>query len=520
VSAAVSALVALLAWPVPVAPTRWQIGGSYNDHGSIAWTLHFVATRLTRGEPPWGHTDLLSFPEGATLFPADLPEMVLLTPVVAWLGATAAANVLAIVHHGLAAGLTFGWLRREGHRAPGAATGAVAVAFHGALVASTYNGNPDATPFYFVPAALWVAAALCGPSARPRAGLVSAILAGLLVTVAGLANPYVGVMAALALALRLAADRRLRDLGIALAVTAAGAAFVVAAITAALQAPDAAILKGPRPDLVGVASLVGLFRPSAWIVRTDPLWDVPQVATSAYLGLSLLCLAPFARRRTGFGVALLACGVVMALGPELALRDPSPGPPGSPPLPHASGLTLPWALAARLPGLGQLSITSRFSGLAVVGLGWLAAGAADRWGSRGWLVPPIVASDLLLFAGGAPLLGAAPVIDDGACAALHGLAPGAVVDLPPTFHELWLQGSICHRRSVAEGINRPVPPAAHRALNRSDAGPELARQGYRWLVVHRTLPGADRAPPLPCRVSSSTDAVDIYDLSCDPLTGP
>lgn len=542
----VSIVVAALAWPVPLAPNAFVVGSSSNDHASIAWTLGFVADRLASGQVPWGHTETIGFPDGVTLWPADLPEAVLVTPLARWAGATAAANLLAILHHGLAAGLGWGWLRREGLGAVGAATGALALGFHAALVASTWNGNPDVTPFYWVPAALW---AVTGP------GRGHALAAGLLIAIGGWCNPYVGVMAAVAVGVRLAVDRRFADLALAGVIGALGAIGAIAAANSALHAADAAVVKGPRADLTGVASLLALVRPSPAIVRTDPAWALPRVATGAYLGVTLLGLALLARERRAFGWILVGIGVLAALGPELVLFDPpSDAVPGVDPPPRGTGIPLPWALTAAVPGLGALHLTHRFTGLAAVGLAWLAGRAADRVGR---LAPAAVAVDLLVGAGAVWLLRGAPALDDGTCEALAGLPDGAVLDLPLGHHEIGLATQQCHGRPVVSGINQPVSPRARIALDkgpgrsstvplggepaRGDMSPRLAADGtvgdrsrgpatgagaerapgallalgVRWIVVHELIPSDEHGDLLDeACVAARAEQVVVYDLEC------
>src|SRR5262245_25397986 len=98
---AMSALVALLAWPVPIHPDAWVVGVSNNDHNGIAYTLAFVADRIAHGAWPWGENGWIEYPTGVWLFPADVVESVALVPVTWAFGPWVSFNVLAIAHHGL-----------------------------------------------------------------------------------------------------------------------------------------------------------------------------------------------------------------------------------------------------------------------------------------------------------------------------------------------------------------------------------------------------------------------------------
>ena len=126
VGAVVLSAFLLLSWPFPLHPASTWVGGSYNDHPSLAWTFDWVARRLRACQAPWGHTDRMEWPRGSFLLPADLPEAVLLSPLTLLTGAVATIGLLALLHHALAAALTWGWLRREGADGAGAATGSIA----------------------------------------------------------------------------------------------------------------------------------------------------------------------------------------------------------------------------------------------------------------------------------------------------------------------------------------------------------------------------------------------------------
>lgn len=512
VAAGVLLVAVVASWPVVIAPNAWMVGPSYNDHASIAWTFDLVADWLAAGHAPWGHTDRVEFPTGAVLWPADLPEAVAVAPVTAMVGAMAAVNLLSLVHPALAAGITYGWLRREGCAAWPSVGGALGFALHGSLLAGTFNGNPDVTPLFWVPAAAWLASAP-GPK--------RAALAGLAAGAAGWFGPYAGVMAVFAGAIRIAGDRRWRDLAVFLVPAGILGAAMVGVVGATLDDAGRAITKGHRVDLMGTAPLASLVWPPPSVLSTDPYWTGPHVATSGYLGWSLLVPALWlGRRAPRWAWALVALGVIAGLGPELKLVEPGPAPFGTV-VREGTGIPLPWALVERLPGLGELLLTSRYTGLCALGLARIAAEAVPA--SRGVWWSALVAFDLLVLADGRRAFEAAPVVDDGLCAAIAPLAPGAVVDAPPNRHELGMYASICHGRPVAEGINRPLGRDARRALDRGPAeGPaRLRKLGYRWFVVHHP-PGVALGPggfdDVIARLAGcktlETPGVTIYDLEC------
>ena len=490
----VAVLAALVAWPVPIAPGSWWIGSSGNDHASIAFTLHWVADRLASGSLPFGWTDRLSYPHGATFWPADLPEAIALAPVTLLLGPVVALNLLVVAHHGLTAGATWGWLRARGATVPGAWVGGMVVALCPAIAVAHFDGNPDATPWYWLPLAMWAVE-------RGRPGW-----AGACIVLGGACSPYVGVGAAIVVGAMLAFDRRWTELAWALGIGVAGGAVLIGIQSAALLASDAAVVKGPRPDGMGTAAVLGLLDPRPFVVGTDPWWSVPRVATGAYLGWAALSIAVLSRSRLGW--TLVAVGAVLALGPELRLvDDPFAVPPPGP----GTEIPLPGAVLAWVPGLGQMHQTARLTVVAAVGLAILASDVTDRLDRWGWAIPGLVILDLALLGGGVRALRPGPVFDDGACEALAELPPGPVFDVPTTYHELGLLAATCHGQPVAEGINRPpqlrAPPEFAAEL--------LGNAGFRYLVVHRTLPHPDLADLTGRCLVHDSDALRIYDLSCD-----
>jgi hypothetical protein len=505
---------ALLAWPWPLAPTETVVGDSFNDQHSLAWTLQWVAERLAAGDLPWGYTDAVRWPDGGTLYPADLLEAVLLAPVTWAAGGIAALGALTVLHHGLAAGATWGWLRARGADAPGALAGALAVALAPWLVVSSWNGNPDVTGIGWAAAALWLVE-------RERPGA-----AGAVVGLSALANPYPAVIGGLAVGARLLTEPRALARAAAPMLLGFGAAWLL--VTQALEAPDALIERAPRAGggLMGTATLLGLLDPRPEILDTDPVWGRSRVGTGAYLGLAALLAAVLARRDRGLGWGLVALGAVAALGPELRLFTaviPPDGPLLGPPRLAGTGAPLPWALAEKVPGLDRLHQTARFTALSTLGLALLVAQAPARLGRARWVVALAICADLLMVAGGARLLGSAPAWDDGACAALRGRPDGPVLDLPPTAHELDLRGALCHGQPVAGAINRPIPPSLGRGL-----GPPGRRQlrallsraadlGFAHAVVHRGFsdPALEaESARLPACVVAETDSVRVVDLGC------
>jgi hypothetical protein len=158
-----------------------------------------------------------------------------------------------------------------------------------------------------------------------------------------------------------------------------------------------------------------------------------------------------------------------------------------------------------------------------LGLAFLVAHGTRRLGRARWIVPVVVATDALIVAGGAGMLTSRPVWDDGSCAVLTTLEPGPIVDLPPTFHELYLGAQRCHGLPVAEGINRPLGSRTQELLRATRSPVEgasvLGDAGYRYLVWHGAVAGdqyrdvADAVSA--CEVARGGETI-VYALPCDP----
>ena len=467
-------LLSVISWPLILAPSEWVLGASQNDFYSIAWGMDHVSRAVMSGEWPGATTTRLQWPEGGVLLIADFPETLLLSPITALFGATVSFNVLQFLHHGLAAGAAWWCARRLGVSSSAALVAAFAFGFAPALVGSTYNQNPDVTPWYWVPMTVGFAA-----TAVDRRG---ALFAGLCAGAATWCNPYGGVMAGLSL-LALLPWRTRRDLaGWALL------AFVVIGGGAALMTwwsvtSDASLLmKGKRlSPFHGVASLKDLLWPIPTVHSQSDWPEHAKYVHWSYLGLTLLVLGiwGWVREREWRWLGLFGAAVVCSLGPDILLSE------------HHRLFPSPYRLIDTLPGWNRLHLNHRYTALAVLVLGLGASKLISGWGRRGLIVLLLVAIDLLGTSGGWHLLQPQKPYDDGSCALLSALEPGPVIDVPGTHGEFWLYSAICHGNPVAEGINMPIVLRTQRNLNRKgvERGLKTLRlAGYRYLVFHLEVP--------------------------------
>lgn len=509
---AVAALVVLAcSWPVALHPGSYLIGASQADFYGIAFGMEHLARHISEGTWPPLHTTSLEYPAGATLVVTDLPELVLLAPVTWLAGPTVAFNLLQLLHHALAAAAAWWCARALGLAPAGRAVAALAFAFAPALVGTTFNQNPDASAWYWVP----LAAGLAGSATGWR----RAALAGLCVGLAAWCSPYAAVMAGVALVVLLPGldwRRWGAALGVAALVGGGGALLAWWSV----QDPLSAVFKsGAGVALHGSSRLDQLLVP--WpVVHTNLDWEASHFVHDAYLGISLVIagLVGFAWSRRWRWLLLAALAVLLALGPMI-------GPEGGWQLRNPL-----WILGNRL-GLVRLWQYHRYGALALLALGLGGGWLAQRLGRWGWGLVVVVALDLLLVTGAWERLGAAPVFDDGACALLADLPEGPVYDLPPGGHELWLYGATCHHRPVASGINRPEGGYLGAVLKNA-AGADAAKRlavlkaaGFRYLVFHPDAPlGVARDPMVElagvCEVGSNDAGVRVMDLQACALELP
>jgi hypothetical protein len=499
-----AALVVLLcAWPVVLHPGRYIIGASQADFYGIAFGMDHLAQHLAQLSWPPAHTKAIEYPAGAILVVTDLPEMILLAPVTWLAGPTVAFNLLQLLHHALAAAAAWWCARTLGLAPAGRTVAALAFAFAPALVGTTFNQNPDATALYWVP----LAAGFAGSATGWRRAAMAGLCAGLAVWF----TPYGGVMAGVAVLLLLPGHdwrRWLSALGVMALVGGAGALVAWWSV----KDPFSAVYKpGATVALHGAAHLNELLLP--WPkVHTNLEWDASQFVHDGYLGWSLVLAgavgAAWGRRWRWLLLSVL--GVLMALGPIIGGEEP----------PQLRNPV--WSVGNRL-GMVRLWQYHRYTALVALALGLGAGWLAGRIGRWGWLLVPLVALDLVVVTGAWRRLGAAPVFDDGSCALLEPLPDGAVYDIPPGGHELWLFNATCHGRPVASGINRPDSRYV-RALLKHAVGPDPAEHlalframGFRYLVVHPSAPGSDKLDPMvplaaPCVVAENSAGVQVMDL--------
>lgn len=508
----VAALVVLIcSWPVVLHPGSHIIGATQADFYGIAFGMDHLARHLMAGSWPPMHTTQLEFPTGTALMVTDLPEMIVLVPVTRLFGPTVAFNILQLMHHALAASAAWWCARVLGLAPAGRAVTALAFAFAPALVGTTFNQNPDVSAWYWVPLAMGFAGSARGWRRAAAAGACAGLAAWF--------SPYAAVMAGVAMVLALPGrDWRRWAAAVGTAALVGGGGALLAWWS--VKDPSSAVHKpGAALALHGSAVLDGLLVP--WPqVHTNLEWEASRIVHDGYLGVSLLIagVAGFLWSRRWRWMLLAALAVLMAVGPVVEW-------------PGVWRLHNPlWTIGNRL-GMARLWQYHRYAALALLALGLGAGFVAQRLGRWGWGLVVVVALDLLVVTGAWQRLGAAPAFDDGACALLESLPEGAVYDLPPGSHELWLYGAACHGRPVASGINRLHSRYLGTVLEHS-AGDDPAKRlavlkamDFRYLVFHPDAPlGVENDPMVAlaegCTVACNDAGVLVMDLQACALDLP
>ncbi len=485
-------LLALARMPdLAMSPARRLWGDVQTDVLTVPWTLWHVAWQLVYERSLAGHTALVGWPDGGTFWPASPLESALLTPVTLLGGAVLAANLLQLLHVGLAGGCTYALLRRISGSWPAALAVSPVLALSPVLLCSAHNGNPEAAQIYWLPLAGLAAWEAMG---HQRARFVP--LAGLSLALAMISNIYVGLATGVAVLgmMALAGTRSwsraggILGVGALLSAPVLGWAAWISMGQGSILQRSADVVARQRL-LEGQASLLDLVVPGPSLALGPDLAPTAfLVGASAGIVASVLALVALVARGPSalslrarvVGLTLVLVGALMALGPWLKI---GPGAEGT-------GIPLPWLLLDWAPPFSHLIELWRFAMVIHLGVAlllglWLAG--RTRW--------------LALGVGFALVLEAA-VINPGprawstsatACpdmvSLFEGLDWGAVMHLPARqgYWPLYLQTQ--HQRPVGSSTEQPLDMALFSRLaapswSLSTLQSHGREQGFRWLVVH------------------------------------
>ena len=527
-------LSVFLTWPVALAPRSQLIGHPGNDTWNHVWGYWWIGHGLEGGAWPL-FTDLLSFPKGGTLYFIDSVQVVLSLPL-QWLGGPVFAYNMVILGN-IAFGGFAAWLliRKLVGDDVAAVMGLFVYECSPHLLGQAYNGISETTCTGWLPLTLL---ALLRLIERPTLGR------GFQLGVAGalcmLTSWYYGLFAAIGGAV-LVAWRVLRQpwtmhwsrtalsLGVAGLTWSVMVMPILNAFRASLEAEDALVTRDPefvQASLLNhnITDLLSFFRPTK--VASPDLFALygEQLLIVIYLGWIALCLGAVAiwstRRHREFGpwIWLALVFFVFSLGPYLYFS-------GSYVEFDGRRAPMPFLLLFdALPIFDRISHPFRF----VVGV-TLSIAVVASYGLRHLIrMKPVYQQWCVVLA-----LGVAVVAEVSFASPAHIPIPtsdaripdlyyelqedsqeGAIIDLPFTVPNLeravfvWYQAA--HERPVPWGLNDPMPMTllknrltttlirieASRAFKAPPRFPELdlvigarmlARQGFRWVVVHEKL---------------------------------
>jgi hypothetical protein len=524
---------AALTWPAPLAPRSVLLGHPGNDTWNHIWGFWWVALEVfEHGRWP-GWTDLIAWPDGGALYFIDTFNALITLPVQAVAGPVVTHNV--IVAGSLWFSAFSAWLLAR-HLVRNDAAALVAGAAYGFcphILAQAHNGITESLNIG------WLALYLLGLlMLMERPTLIRGLLTWLALAACGVFNWYYGLFAGLITVVLLLWKWRyepppwvpfLRNglIGAVLVGPLAGAALW--ALKSSMDAPDALVNRDA--DFVwnsllyhNMSDLQCFFRPGRFYSPDLKALYGEELLIVVYVGWALLALAAAAvllvkpRRKLLPWLIVAAIFFVFALGPYLYAFGEYV---------EIGGRRLPMPFLAffeALPLFSRISHPFRFVIGVELGLGIAAAwGLARLMQGRpawmGWtlgvaaaglvLAETFVASPTPL-----PVATSRAVLPDGYSFLLEDEEDGAVLDLPIAFPLLeravynWYQ--VHHGRPIPYTLNEPLPPGLrHNQLARFildiEAGrarllprtlPDLelvtssrvlARQGYRWVVVHDQL---------------------------------
>jgi len=535
VAMALSVALAIgLTWPVVLHLDSLLIGHPGNDTWNHVWGYWWVAQSLSEGSWP-GHTNLLSYPTGGTLYFIDTAQVVLFYPVIKLWGPSVAFNLVLIF--GIALSAFSAWLLTRHLTGDGIAAG-MALVVYGAsphLLGQAYNGISETVCAGWLPLTLYCLLRLMERPSWPGAvalGLVSglcmltswyyglfAALGGLILLIwHGSRQPYV-------VDWRPLVPRALLSLGIAGAMV--WPAF--RAFQSSLGAEDALVSRDPEfveasllnhniTDVVAFVHPTKTASPDLFALYGEELLIVIYIGWTGLLFAGAALVWSRRRKRIAPWLWLGVLFGLFSLGPYLNV--------GGEYLEYnGRKIPLPFlALYKALPIFDRISHPFRF----VIGLN-LAVGVVASVGFRHLLRNQSATRQLQLMVGvmglvlletrlGSPASIPIPSSDgripEAYTQMLDDTVDGAVLDIPLTVPNLeravyvWYQSE--HGRPVPWGLNDPMPERlldnrlvmtligmeASRAWYLPPQIPQLdilvstrslARQGYRYIVVHRDL---------------------------------
>lgn len=481
--AAYAALTVAVFWPLVKGLSTLGIPG--DALGNI-WALHWVSTHLTTPARLFDANIYYPQPQSLATTESLLAQSFVAAPLLSF-GASPleAYNVVWLLTYPLSGLGAYLLARHVTGSREGAFLAGLAYAFSCYRLESAVHIQTMSIqwlPF----ALLFLLRSLASPTIANLTGMGVAVLLQALSSgyYAALLAPFLAVT--LLLHLRTASPRALRRVVVALALVALVAA---PAFLPYLRAQQAFGLARKRQELIGWSALwTSYLRPSGHgaFPTFAPLRRLFRAGPAYYPGTAVVVLSVAAivlrRRPVGLFVVLAATGVVLSLGPEIAVGPFSvPGPYDAlRGLPGYRLLRTPYRMApiallalCVLAAVGWASLAERFRSFRFWGWGFIALAACEGG---------------VVHASG--MFHAMPVPSDAA-RWLANAARGTVLEIPWSAYDGdYIYGSIVHGQKMVNGWGAfAPPPSIHIGMvgvrwPGGWASRALRGAGVRYVVVH------------------------------------
>ena len=529
----ISFLLALcITWPVILSPRSLLVGHPGNDNWNHVWGYWWVSEALSNGQWPIDASKL-AFPNGGTLYFIDTIQAIFAWPIELMFGATAAFNFIIIIQLSIC-GLG-AWLLayKVSSDAWASFIALFLFEFSPHILGQTFNGISETVCAGWFPLTIW---ALLRLMERPT--IKRSIALGLIGGICILTSWYYGLFAAFASIVIIVWSLVYRfwlyewkkispKIEVAAVISLTIIIGPLMSFRMSLSAENAIVTRDPafvERSLLNhnITDIVAFFNPTQ--IPSPNLLELygEQLMIVIYLSWIALGLSFYAlfsqRNKQGFGVWiwLFVIFFVFSLGPYLHVG-------GEYLLIGGKRVPLPFLPLYKLfPIFDRISHPFRFvvglhvalSVLATVGFRLLfrSRGLLFRQGALVGILFLIIAEVHWFSPAQFPIPHSDSRIPEGYSTMLEDSVEGAVLDLPISVPNLeravYVWNQSVHNRAIPWGLNEPLPQAlrqnlltqtllqieATQAISLAPVLPELdlvissrvlARQGYRYIVVHQ-----------------------------------
>lgn len=524
-------LASFLTWPVILSPSELLVGHPGNDTWNHVWGYWWVADAISKGQWPTSAA-LLAHPNGGTLYFIDTMQVIFSLPIQWLFGPEVAYNSVVILQ--LAFCAFSAWLLSRQLTGDALASGISLIVFGSAphILGQAYNGISETVCAGWVPFTLW---ALLRNIKNPS--LKNSMILGVAAGVCVLTSWYYGLFAALASVLIVLWyavrhswlvdwKKMLRWNTVSASIAAVLVVGPFVSFQRSLSASDAIVTRDPEfveNSLLNhnITDVVSLVNPTT--VPSPDLFSLygEELIIVIYLGWIAILLSGYAlwstrpRHQVSMWLWVAVVFLLFSLGPYLNVG-------GEYVLFQGKKLPLPFLpLYKAFPVFDRISHPFRFITVVSLCLSVLSAYGFRSWVrsySKHWQCSILAVLSVAVLAevhwfspAQIPIPASSAYIPEAYSDFKEDKIGGAVLDLPLTTPNLeravyvWYQKE--HGRPIPWGLNDPMPrvlslnylsmtlirmeatharsiPPILPELDLVVAARALARQGYRYIVVH------------------------------------